>query len=129
MNTPNVGDQLPPFRSPPLDEIRIRMYADAMHDPNPVHRDPAFAKSVGLPGIIAPGGMAVVALSHLVARWANRDGVDEVDIRLRAPIPAGARLVCQAEVARIHDGRVEVRCSATTEDGVVRADGVVWVRS
>jgi acyl dehydratase len=121
---------LRPFVTAPIDAVRIRMYADAMQDPNPVHRDRAFARSVGLPDVIAPGGMAVVALSHLVARWTGREAIDEVDVRLRAPIRAGVRLTCTGEVDEDADGdgRTVVRCAATDDDGTVCAEGTVWVR-
>jgi acyl dehydratase len=37
-----------------IDRELLKRYADASGDQNPIHQDEAFAKSVGLPDVIAP---------------------------------------------------------------------------
>ena len=49
------------FSTGALTKERIAQFSVAMQDPNPVHLDPSFCASIGLPGIIAPGGIGVVA--------------------------------------------------------------------
>ena len=47
------GDSLPELRVTP-DAGLTKRYAEASGDPNPIHTDPEFAKSVGLPGVHPP---------------------------------------------------------------------------
>jgi acyl dehydratase len=62
------GDSLPELRVTP-DAGLTKRYAEASGDPNPIHTDPEFAKSVGLPGVILHGlySMAQVARAHTEA--------------------------------------------------------------
>jgi acyl dehydratase len=122
-----VGVLLEPFRTPPLDRVRITQFAAAMSDSNPVHADDAFCRSLGLPGIIAPGGMAVVALAHSVARRYGAESIREVDVTLKAPTTAGERLICSPEIVEILDGSLELFCRVTNEAGDVKAEGRVVV--
>ena len=56
-----VGDELPRVRKT-ITQEGIARYADASGDHNPIHRDDAVARSVGLPGVIAHG-MYTLALA------------------------------------------------------------------
>jgi len=89
----------PAFRTVVLDQERITHFAEAMHDPNPVHRDPELCRSLGLPGPIAPGGMAVVAACHAAVRVHGIESVREVDLAMRAPVHVGDVLECWLELA------------------------------
>ena len=62
------GDSLPELRVTP-DAGLTKRYAEASGDPNPIHTDPDFAKSVGLPGVILHGlySMAQVARAQTEA--------------------------------------------------------------
>ncbi len=70
----------------------LKRYADASGDQNPIHQDEAFAKSVGLPDVIAHGmlSMALVGkyISDLAGGAAN---VIEFGARFTKPVvvPAG----------------------------------------
>jgi acyl dehydratase len=59
------GDELPELRVTP-DAGLTKRYAEAAGDPNPIHTDEEFARSVGLPGCILHGlyTMAQVARAH-----------------------------------------------------------------
>ena len=64
----NVGDQIPEVKVTPDAGLTSR-YKDASGDPNPIHVDDDFAKSVGLPGVILHGlyTMAQVARANNAA--------------------------------------------------------------
>jgi acyl dehydratase len=63
-----VGDQIPELKVTP-DSGLTQRYKDASGDPNPIHVDDEFAKSVGLPGVILHGlySMAQVARANNAA--------------------------------------------------------------
>jgi acyl dehydratase len=50
----NQGDSIPELKVTP-DSGLTQRYAEASGDPNPIHTDPEFAKSAGLPGCILHG--------------------------------------------------------------------------
>ena len=114
---------LEPFVTQPLDRVRIQQFTVAMRDPNPVHTDAGFCRSIGLPGIIAPGSMAVVAMAHSVARHYGLERIREIDVKLRAPVALGERLVCSPRIVEATADRVEFWCVATNEAGELRAEG------
>ena len=59
------GDAIPELKVTP-DAGLTKRYAEASGDPNPIHTDPEFAKSAGLPGCILHGlwTMAQVARAN-----------------------------------------------------------------
>jgi acyl dehydratase len=75
-----------------INRALLKRYADASGDQNPIHQDEAFAKSVGLPDVIAHGmlSMALVGkyISDLAGGAAN---VIEFGVRFTKPVvvPAG----------------------------------------
>ena len=73
------GDSIPELRVTP-DAGLTKRYAEASGDPNPIHTDPEFAKSAGLPGCILHGlwTMAQVARASeaLVSTDIPRSEVD-----------------------------------------------------
>jgi acyl dehydratase len=67
-----------PFRDPPVSERcvtftaeQIAAYAGASGDHNPIHLDDAFARSVGLPGIIAHGMLQMGIMGVVAAEAAG----------------------------------------------------------
>lgn len=69
----SVGDQLGPVTVPVARETLVA-YAGASLDQNPIHQDEVFAKSVGLPDVIAHGMWTMGAAGTVVADWAGDAG-------------------------------------------------------
>ncbi len=69
----SVGDVIGPV-SVPVDRARLVDYANASGDQNPIHQDEAFARSVGLPDLIAHGMWTMGASGAVIAQWAGDAG-------------------------------------------------------
>jgi acyl dehydratase len=124
-----VGDPIPELRVTP-DAGLTKRYAEASGDPNPIHTDEEFAKSVGLPGCILHGlyTMAQVARAH--AALAGGDpralrrlrvqfrgmGFPEQEIVVTGTVKeaAGVRIVTETEAAQ-GDNRIIRNAEAEVE--------------
>ena len=101
------GDSLPELRVTP-DAGLTKRYAEASGDPNPIHTDPEFAKSVGLPGVILHGlySMAQVARAHTEAAGGDPASPEAAG----GPVPRhgapGAGDRGQRHGQRTRDGRI-----------------------
>ena len=80
----DVGDQIPERRVTP-DAGLTKRYAEASGDMNPIHTDPEFATSVGLPGIILHGlySMAQVALASTDAAGGDPRALKRLSVQFR----------------------------------------------
>ena len=94
-------------------------YASASGDQNPIHQDEAFARSVGLPDVIAHGMWTMGASGSVVADWAGDAGrVVEFGTRFTKPVVVpvdGTELVVQGVVKAVdaETGRVTVDVTTT----------------
>jgi acyl dehydratase len=81
-----VGDTIGPVTVPVARETLVA-YAGASGDQNPIHQDEAFAKSVGLPDVIAHGMWTMGASGAVVEAWAGDGGrVVEFGTRFTKPV-------------------------------------------
>jgi acyl dehydratase len=55
-----IGRAYPPTAPYEVGREKIREFADAINDPNPVYRDPAAARALGYADVIAPPTFAIV---------------------------------------------------------------------
>lgn len=79
-----VGDQITPRKVTP-DSGLTKRYAAASGDPNPIHVDEEFAKSVGLPGVILHGlySMAQVAQANVDAAGGDPRALRRLAVQFR----------------------------------------------
>lgn len=101
------GDSLPELRVTP-DAGLTKRYAEASGDPNPIHIDPEFAKSVGLPGVILHGlySMAQVARAHTEAAGGDPRALKRLSVQFRGMGFPEQEIVVSATVKESRDGRV-----------------------
>ena len=66
----SVGDTFGPTEVA-VERETLVAYANASGDQNPIHQDEAFAKSVGLPDVIAHGMWTMGATSSVLVEWAG----------------------------------------------------------
>jgi acyl dehydratase len=101
------GDSLPELRVTP-DAGLTKRYAEASGDPNPIHVDPEFAKSVGLPGVILHGlySMAQVARAHTEAAGGDPRALKRLSVQFRGMGFPEQEIVVSTTVREVSDGRV-----------------------
>jgi acyl dehydratase len=98
-----VGDEMTPLARLVTQE-QIDAYAQASGDHNPIHVDPEFARSVGLPGTIAHGLLDMAILTESVARWAGGyEQVAAVTCRFSKPLLPGQTITCTGRVIDVDE--------------------------
>ena len=128
-----VGDALP-TQEFPIHRADLVRYAGASGDFNPIHWNERFAKSVGLPDVIAHGMLTMAAAVRVVTDWCGDPGaVVEYNVRFTRPVvvpdPEGTTLTVGGTVRDIRDdGLIEVDLTATVNGQTVLAKARAVVR-
>jgi acyl dehydratase len=109
-----VGQEIPE-RTYPVRRVDLVKYAGASGDFNPIHWDEKFAKSVGLPDVIAHGMFTMAEGGRFVTDWAGDPGaVVEYGVRFTKPVVVpnddqGATIEVSGKVgAKLDDNKVRV---------------------
>jgi acyl dehydratase len=117
-----VGDVVTPF-SMMVTQGQVNAYADASGDNNPIHLDPEFARSVGLPGTIAHGMLEMGILAEAIASWAGGNAnLLSLSCRFSKPLLPGDTIICTGTVVSVDDAGVatlEVAASSDRGDRVL----------
>ncbi|HEU5241534.1 MAG TPA: MaoC family dehydratase [Ornithinibacter sp.] len=114
----SVGDVVGPVTVAVSRETLVG-YANASLDQNPIHQDESFARSVGLPDVIAHGMWTMGASGTVVADWAGDAGrVVEFGTRFTKPVVVpvtGNEIVVEGVVKAVdaETGRVTVDLTTT----------------
>ena len=103
-----------------INRALLKQYADASGDQNPIHQDEAFAKSVGLPDVIAHGMLTMALAGKYISDWAGGpQNVKEFSARFTKPVivPAGKSvdLTVSATVVEVIGKSVRLEISATSQ--------------
>ena len=103
----SAGDELPELHVTP-DEGLTKRYAAASGDPNPIHTDEEFAKSVGLPGCILHGlwTMAQVARAHTEAADGDPRALKQLEVQFRGMGFPEQEVVVTSKVTDAEGGRI-----------------------
>jgi acyl dehydratase len=129
----SVGDEIA-ARDFPISRADLVRYAGASGDFNPIHWNERFAKSVGLPDVIAHGMFTMATAVRVVTDWAGDPGaVVEYGVRFTRPVvvpdPDGAVLTVSGVVRAIRDDDlVEVDLTASVDGQTVLAKARAVVR-
>jgi acyl dehydratase len=98
-------------------------YAHASGDLNPIHQDEAFAKSVGLPDVIAHGMLTMGRAIQVVTNWVgDPTAVIDYSVRMTRPVivpdtTEGSVVSFTGKVAQINDdGTVQIDLGAVFGD-------------
>ena len=111
------GDEIPELRVTP-DAGLTKRYAEASGDPNPIHTDEEFAKSVGLPGCILHGlyTMAQVARAHSALADGDPRSLKRLAVQFRGMGFPEEEIVVSATVKDADGGRVVTETKAVQGD-------------
>jgi acyl dehydratase len=117
-----VGDTMTPL-SRTVTQEQINAYADASGDHNPIHLDPDFARSVGLPGTIAHGMLEMGILADAITSWAGGSAnLLSLSCRFSKPLLPGDTIICTGTVVSVDDAGIaalEVAASSDRGDRVL----------
>jgi acyl dehydratase len=123
-----------PSRDFAITRADLVRYAGASGDFNPIHWNERFAKSVGLPDVIAHGMFTMALAARVLTDWAG-DPAAIVDYSVRftrpvvVPDPDGTTLTVSAAVREVRDdGLAEVDLTATVGGQTVLAKARALVR-
>jgi acyl dehydratase len=103
-----------------INRALLKQYADASGDQNPIHQDEAFAKSVGLPDVIAHGMLTMALAGKYISDWAGGpQNVKEFSARFTKPVIVPAEksvdLTVSATVVEVVGKSVRLEISATSQ--------------
>ena len=95
----NPGQELPSLTKHVTVE-QIRQYAEASGDRNPIHLDEVFARSAGLPGVIAHGMLTMAFANQMVTDWlGDRTLLKRLQGRFAGMVLPGDDVTCSGSVA------------------------------
>jgi len=101
-----------------IERADLIRYAGASGDFNPIHWNDEWAKSVGLPGVIAHGMFSMGVAARMISAFAdNPAAIKRLRVRFSAMIQPGQTLTVSGEVADIDGDRVKVRFWGEDEAG------------
>jgi acyl dehydratase len=128
LNRDFIGRDFPPSEPYEVSRVKIREFADAIGDPNPVYRDQEAAKAAGHPDVIAPPTFPIVISLTVDALTDPELGLDftmvvhgEQRFEYQRPVRAGDVLVTESTVSGIRsigrNERLDIQTVVRTVEG------------
>jgi acyl dehydratase len=115
-----VVNEVLPEREFPINRRTLVAYANASGDQNPIHQDEAFAKSVGLPDVIAHGMLTMGLVGTYLAESFGSENIASFSVRFVKPVvvPAATEVILNisAIVQEITETQIKVEISAKVSD-------------
>lgn len=95
-------------------------YASASGDQNPIHQDETFAKSVGLPDVIAHGMLTMALAGKYLSDIAGSQSVIEFSAKFIKPVVVPAEtdvsLIVSGNVTEVSNGTAKIELLAMCND-------------
>ena len=129
LNRDFIGREFPPSEPYEVSRVKIREFADAIGDPNPVYRDPEAAKAAGHPDVIAPPTFPIVITLTAGGSLADPElGLNfamvvhgEQRFEYRRPLRAGDVVVTESTIAAMRsigrNERIDISTVVKTVEG------------
>jgi hydroxyacyl-ACP dehydratase HTD2-like protein with hotdog domain len=123
-----VGQELPELVKHPTTRQLVQ-YAGAQGDFYEIHYDQAYAKSVGLPGVILHGLLKAAFLGQLVTDWLGDQGeLKTFEVSYRGIDQPGHPYRCRGKVMRVDGRDVDLEVWGEDESGKRTTVGTATVR-
>ena len=132
MNKIEVGSEFAP-KSFLINRKLLVEYANASGDQNPIHQDEAFAKSVGLPDVIAHGMLTMALAGKYLSDISGSQSVLEFSAKFIKPVVVPAdtdvALVISGKVTEANNGIAKIELLAMCNEVKVlgMAKGVIKI--
>ena len=124
----SVGEELPELVKHPTTRQLVQ-YAGAQGDFYEIHYDQAYAKSVGLPGVILHGLLKAAFLGQLVTDWLSDEGsLESFEVSYRGIDQPGHPYRCRGKVTRVDGDKAELEVWGEDETGKRTTVGTATVR-
>jgi len=119
MNQMKIGTELAP-KTFKINRQLLIDYASASGDQNPIHQDEAFAKSVGLPDVIAHGMLTMALAGKYLSDFSGSKNVIEFSAKFIKPVVVPAdvdvSLIISGKVADINNGIAKIELLAMCDE-------------
>jgi acyl dehydratase len=106
----------------------VAAFAEATGDDNPLHTDPAAARSAGLDAVPAHGMLSMAFLARLLTDGWPLDGLTSFHVRFTAMTPVGSAPTFTATTRPGPDCETVVDLEGRLEDGAVTVQGRAVLR-
>jgi hydroxyacyl-ACP dehydratase HTD2-like protein with hotdog domain len=128
MSAPAIGQELPELVKNPTTRQLVQ-YAGAQGDFYEIHYDQAYARSVGLPGVILHGLLKAAFLGQLVTDWlGGRGELVDFEVSYRGVDEPGRPYRCRGRVSNVDGNDVELEVWGEDESGKRTTVGTARVR-
>ncbi|MCP2343367.1 MaoC family dehydratase N-terminal domain-containing protein [Actinomadura rupiterrae] len=128
INRDFIGRTFPPSEPYEVSRVKIREFADAIGDPNPVYRDPEAARAAGHPDVIAPPTFPIVVSLGGGALADPELGINfamvvhgEQRFEYVRPVRAGDVVTCTSAITEIkaigNNEKVDIVTDVKTSEG------------
>ena len=119
MSKIEIGTELAP-KTFKINRQLLIEYANAIGDQNPIHQDETFAKSVGLPDVIAHGMLTMALAGKYLSDIAGSQSVIEFSAKfikpVVVPINTDVALVISGKVTEVSNGVAKIELLAMCEE-------------
>ena len=127
-----AGDFIPKRRYR-ITQEKIKAYAEASGDFNPIHVDPSYASRTPFRGTIAHGLMAVGYLSQMMMHWVGNDWARNgtLSVAFLKPVRPDDEIIVSGRVISTEGHTVicEVSCDKDDGTGIIRGEAKLRLRS
>lgn len=111
--THRSGDALPPFRIAHVSAEGMKVWAKILHDPNPIHLDPAVVRAKGLGDrVINQGPCNVAYMINMLQKAFPGCMIEALDTRFVDNVFAGDTIEAAGKVTEVTQagGKTKVQC-------------------
>ena len=114
-----IGQELAP-KTFIINRKLLIAYANASGDQNPIHQDETFAKSVGLPDVIAHGMLTMALAGKYLSDLSGSENVLEFSAKFIKPVVVPAEtdvpLIVSGKVTEVTNGAAKIELLAMCND-------------